>query len=143
VTAGELIPFGVMTVALLAALPAFRGMWRGGDALARVERLWRRIWPYSEAALQGWLRAQMAVYIGGWFMTVAYPPAVLLRTSDGPDAPILRAVFWIGATGFIATIAAAISIVLFNVPKRLALPALREQQGLLGGWWHRRRTPNE
>ena len=133
-----------MTALLLAALPAVRSVWKGGDALARVERTWRRIWPYSEAALQDWLRAQMAVYLGVSFMTLAYPAAVLSRTSDGSIGPIPSLVLWMGITGFVAMIAITISIVLFNVPKRLALPALRDQEGLLVRWWHlrRRRTPD-
>lgn len=139
----ELFAFGTVTVALLAGLPAFRGMWKGGDALTRVERTWRRIWPYSEAALQGWLRAQMAVYLGVCFITLVYPAAVLVRTSNGSTGPILHLALWTGITGFVAMIATTISIVLFNVPKRLALPALRDQEGLLVRWWRlrRRRTP--
>jgi hypothetical protein len=142
-TTGELFNFVVLAGVALAAVPAFRGMWKGGDGLQRVARLWRRIWPYSEAALQGWLRAQMAIYLGLCFATLAYPAAVLLRTSDGRTNSVLTLVFWTGATGFIAMIATTISLVIFNVPKRLALPALRDQEGLLVGWWRRRRTPKQ
>jgi hypothetical protein len=132
----------IMAAALLAAMPAFRGMWRGGDALAKVERLWRRIWPYSESALQAWLRAQMAVYLGGCSLTLAYPALVLMRTSDGSTSPILSVVAWTGVTGFVTMIAFVISIVMFNVPKRLVIPSLRNQEGLLVRWWRRRsRSP--
>ena len=128
-----------MVSSFFAGLPAFRGMWKGGDALARVERLWRRIWPYSDAALQGWLRAQMAIYLGWGSIALAYPALVLLRTSDASTKPILSLVFWAGAAGFIAMIVLIVSIVLFNVPKPLALPSMRDQEGLLVRWCRERR----
>jgi hypothetical protein len=124
---------------LLEALPAFRAMWTGGEGLARVERLWRRVWPYSEEALQGWLRAQAAVYLGGWFLTFAYLAGVLSHSAEGSTRLVLVLVLRIGFIGFAGAIAMAISIVLFNVPKRLALPSLREQDGLVRSWRLRRR----
>lgn len=129
-----------MVAVLLAALPAFRGIWRGGDALARAEQLWRRIWPYSESALHGWLRAQVAIYLGGWFLAVAYPTSILLRTSDATIRPTVRLFFWATVIGFLAMVALTITIVLFNQPQRLALPQLRDQEGLLTRWWRRRRN---
>jgi hypothetical protein len=137
-TGNQAVVLVVLAAGLFAGLPAFRGMWKGGQALGRVERLWRRVWPYSEAALQGWLRAQMAVYLAACFLVLAYPAAVLHHTADGSTQPVLSAVLWAGFAGLVSMVVVVISIVLFNVPKRLALPSLREQEGLLVGWWRLR-----
>lgn len=134
-----------MAVALLGALASLRRAWEGGETLARVERTWRSVWPYSEAALQGWLRAQLALVLGGCFMVLAYPAAALSPTEDRSAQTALDLIFWTGVTGFAAMIVMVISIVLFNVPKRLAPPALRDQEGLLSRWWRLRkiRMPKE
>lgn len=137
-TGSQLLVVGTLALVCLAGFPALRGMWKGGDGLARVERGWRRFWPYGEEALQGWLRAQMAVYLVTWFMLITYPAALMVPAASASTRPLVTLVLWIGLAGFVAMVVATISIVLFNAPKRLALPELRDQEGLLTGWIRRR-----
>lgn len=126
------------TAFLLAAVPRMRRYW-SGEPPADLERALRRIWPYSEAALQGWLRAQTAMYIGAWFLLFAYLSAVLHPSAAQSTRPILAWIVPAAFAGVVVMVAMAASIVLFNVPKRLVFPALREQEGLLIRWWRVRR----
>src|SRR5262245_824075 len=127
------------TALLIVAVPRMRRYWRG-EQPAELERTWRRIWPYGEAALQGWLRAQTAIYIGACFLLLAYLPVVLRPIADDSARPILALLLWVGSAGVVIMVAIAVSIVMFNVPKRVVFPALRDQEGMLMGWWRRRRA---
>ena len=135
----EIVVLGVSTAGWLAALLAYRRAWKGGETLAKVARIWRHVWPYSEAALQGWLRAQLAIYIGGWFLLLGYAAAVVRPTADPSIRPNLSLILLIGFVGLVIMFAIAVSIALFNMPKRLVFPALRNQEGLLVRWWRQRR----
>ena len=129
----ESVIFVLWAGGLLLLMPRMQKLW-SGEGLADLERNWRRIWPYGEAALQGWLRASVAFYIGGWFVALAYAAAVLLPTAAGSIKPALVLAVWTGTTGLFVMVAIAIAIVLFNAPKRLVFPVLRSQEGMLKAW---------
>jgi hypothetical protein len=138
-TLSEIVVLAILITGWLAALLAYRRAWKGGETLAKVERIWRNVWPYSEAALQGWLRAQLAIYIGGSFLLLGYAATVLRPSADASARPNLSMILLIGLIGLVTMFAIAVSIVLFNTPKRLVFPALRDQEGLLVRWWRQRR----
>lgn len=126
----EIAQLGVGAAAFLVALPVFRNVWKG-DGLAKFERTWRGFWPYSETALQDLLRASLALYIAVLFVLIAYPSALLLPTAHQPVRFLLGLGTLVGVIGTVGMFGAAICIVLFNSPKRLVFPALRDQEGLL------------
>jgi hypothetical protein len=128
------------TAGLLAVAPRMWSYWRGEEP-ADLERNWRRIWPYGDAALQGWIRAQTTLFLAAWFVLLAYFSAVLRSPAEPSARPIIGLALPIGIIGLFAMVVLAASIVLFNWPKRLVFPALRHQEGLLTSWWRRRRRP--
>lgn len=115
---------------LLVLLPRMRAIWRGGAALASLEAVWTAFWPYSPRSLRAWLRATVAMYVGGYFLLLM-TVGVLIRGADKALRPWLAATALIGLAGTVAMVALAVSIVLFNRPKWLALPAMRSDEGLL------------
>lgn len=120
---------------LLFGVPRMRKYWRG-EPPADIERNLRMIWPYGEAALQGWLRALSTFYIAGWFTLFGYLALVLYPFTD-PAAR--RMVALVTLAGAVVAAGMASSIILFNRPKRIVFPALRDQEGLLTRWWRLRR----
>lgn len=96
------------------------------------------MWPYSEAALQGWLRAQIAIYIAGWFLLLA-PVGILIRYAAPSVRSLVASVAIAAIVGLLMMVAISASIVLFNAPKWLVVPALRDQEGLVSEWRKSRR----
>lgn len=139
----QVIVFAGWSALMVLAFPRLRRAWNGtGDSLANITRIARSFWPYSEAALQGWVRAQVALYIGGLFMEV-YPAAVLVHTAEVPTKYVLYLIALVGVIGMFFMAAVAAAIVFFNVPKRLVFPPMRSQHGLLRTWRDARRRRSE
>lgn len=122
---------------LLAALPSMRRYWKG-EPPTKVEWVWRSIWPYGAAALQGWLRAQTSLFISAWIALPGYIAAVLLPTLERHQRPAVELIVTISFAVVMIMAGVAVCAALFNKPKFLVFPALRQQEGLLVGWWRRR-----
>lgn len=129
-----------VAILVLAARP-FVGYWRG-RGLEDLRRRYQTFWPYGAAALEGWLRAQLVIYAAGCLLTVGLVLALLLPAADQTTRSVLTQ---LGTTIFVAlviTCVLVLSIVLFNEPRRLSLPALRNQEGVVSAWWRQRRHRN-
>jgi hypothetical protein len=81
--------------------------------------------PYSHAAWRGWVRAIPAGCVGAGALVAAGWIVVLLPRSPGSKAALALA-----STVLALAIAGMASIVLFNWPKRLVPPHLRNEPGL-------------
>src|SRR5215213_5033748 len=131
----------VVWVALVAiAVRGLRRAWKDRARLARLERIWRNFWPYSETALQGWLRAQVAISLIGFVLAAMYPVAILFRTTSGSTKLTLALIILLGVVAIVLMVGLVIAVALFNVPRFLVFPAMRDQEGVVVQWWHRRRT---
>jgi hypothetical protein len=127
---------GLTALVLLSVRP-FVGYWQG-VGVDELRNRYLKVWPYGPSALESWLRAQMALYLALVILVVAYGIALLAASSDAEDRPPLKALSALGFVAFAFMAAVAASIVLFNFPKGLALPSLRNQEGLLISWWRAR-----
>ena len=139
-TTPDAIGFAVLTLVFLLTLPRARALWRGGPAIAETERFYRSFWPYSDAALRGWLRAQVAGMLDFMCAYVAGTEAVLKSLVPRGAWPILEMLGVIGLAGVFLMTVAVVSIVLFNMPKLLVIPELRGQEGLVAYWRRSRRN---
>jgi hypothetical protein len=138
-TVREGVVLSIWIALILVATLRLPRYWRG-EPPVDIERNLRRFWPYSEAALQGWLRALTAAYIAAWFMLFGMLAIVLVPSADQSAGPIVAWIVLASIAGTVAMVAIAASIIMFNWPKRLVFPALREQEGLLSRWWRLRRN---
>lgn len=133
------IAFVVLTLVLFGVLPRFRALWRGGEAIVETERFYRRFWPFSDAALQGWLRAQVAILIDFVCIYVAGIGAMLRSLVSPTERLAPELIRLVGLAGLAVMTLIVVSIVLFNAPKRFVIPELRGQRGLVAHWRSSRR----
>lgn len=126
----DLILILLWAVALIALFPLFRRIWQGGVALDRLEHRWRRIWPYGERLLRGWIRAQVSIYICGYFILFALAGVGIAHT-EWPLKLLFAATALAGFIGVLLMLVSTVLIILFNAPKFLVIPRLRSEEGLL------------
>jgi hypothetical protein len=103
-------------------------------------RIWRNEWGYAWDPERGgplWRGFVRITIISGPFLGLTALLNVVYALSDHR----LTAAFRIGAVLWMGLIVCAVTIVLFNRPKRLVAPHLRHQPGAIAEWLGRKVAP--
>jgi len=122
----------VGSAVLLVRFPAF---WRGETAAASLASL-RPIWPLGEPSLHGAVRAGGLALVGF--------PALMVGALAGKL--IAAGAFGQAGVGYLialACIVGSLSVVLFNRPRILVPPSMRDQPGAVVEWRLRRQRRNQ
>jgi hypothetical protein len=124
-------------LSILAAVGLVR-LWRT-EAVSRRMPSW---WPYGGALWRGFTRAMPAGALGFWILIAAIVVGAFVpadETSFGLHAPV----WYVVATVilFVGALVLQATIVLFNQPKFLVPPYMRDEPGALFEWIHRSSGP--
>lgn len=130
-----LIVLALFAAAIAGATARLPSIWKsGGRNAASGFKSW---WPYSSAALGGWLRAMPTGILGGWCFVVTLVGLLVAVYFDEWRAPA-ETVATLGLLGMFGCLVLVASVILFNRPRLLVPPSRRSDAGLVHHWTRRR-----
>jgi len=136
----QLLPFAVLVLLLLFGSRGVGQVWRG-TLPDKVLAMWRTLWPWSEAALRGYVRSAIALSLAGWTLAVAYGLDLFLGEVSGQASNLVDVLIDAALVGTFLLLTAVVLVVLVNRPKFFVPPWMRDDEGLLETWRRNRRTP--
>lgn len=123
---------------LLFRLPAF---WRGETSPSSLASM-RPVWPFGESSLRGAVRAGGLGLVGFAGLMVAALGGDLVHVLE-QETVVRFVIATLALTGdmvALVCLAGSVSVVLFNRPRIVVPPSMRDQPGVISAWRMGRRS---
>ncbi len=124
--------FFALAVAGTYRLPRY---WRGETSVIPLMSRW---WPFGGPLLRGWERSMPAAFASGWSLLVAFVTGSLAAAGKRTDSQPLHDLAYVGIAAigvFFLSLFVMATVVLFNRPKFIVPPHLRQQPGAVQEWF--------